>query len=699
MGKWLGIAASYFKKRYMLLLLTGWLVLFMESISRNQIWGALSWSFLHIPAFVLNAVFIFGALLVLTSVTGRMRLSYWLVSATGFTLALISGVKLKMIGIPLLPWDFVLTGEASDMVEYLKNIFTVQLVTDVVIFFAVSWLLLYRTSHVVKVIRWKERLAFALLAVLFVAVVYWDKPLPVKAAFGIGPIPWDQSEHVGTNGLLLATVLNLDYMNVNKMEDYDSEKISAIVTAGTKPALPESSVKPNVIVVLSESLWDPTQLTTVKFSEDPMPFLHELQQKTASGSLLSPQFGGGTANVEFEVLSGNSMRFLPQGTIPYNQHITHGIDSIASIMSRKHGYHATAISPYHRWYFNSDKVYQNFGFSQYISLEFFNPVYEGPYIADSEVAKIIMDQTEKTAGRDFVFANTMQNHFHYYPGKFKENTISVEGDIPEDTRGILETYAQGAKGADDMLKTLVEHYQRSDEPTIIAFFGDHLPYLGDDYKAYKDTKWITGENDPDFLNKIYRTPLVVWSNYLPEQKEKLNMSPSFLGPYLLDKAKLSGNYYTDFLLELSKKYPVIPPQNYYAEMKIDFADIKRYEMLQYDIMFGERYAYGDLKSKIVNPNFVLGLGPMRIELVTPDKIKAGKETEITVRGANIPALGVVCANGKVLPTKPDETGALIAKLPADAWKSGTVDLQVKVIDSKEIIVAESAVYKLQSESK
>ncbi|MDF2660430.1 MAG: cyclic beta,2-glucan modification transrane protein, partial [Paenibacillus sp.] len=356
MGKWLGIAASYFKKRYMLLLLTGWLVLFMESISRNQIWGALSWSFLHIPAFVLNAVFIFGALLVLTSVTGRMRLSYWLVSATGFTLALISGVKLKMIGIPLLPWDFVLTGEASDMVEYLKNIFTVQLVTDVVIFFAVSWLLLYRTSHVVKVIRWKERLAFALLAVLFVAVVYWDKPLPVKAAFGIGPIPWDQSEHVGTNGLLLATVLNLDYMNVNKMEDYDSDKISAIVTAGTKPALPESSVKPNVIVVLSESLWDPTQLTTVKFSEDPMPFLHELQQKTASGSLLSPQFGGGTANVEFEVLSGNSMRFLPQGTIPYNQHITHGIDSIASIMSRKHGYHATAISPYHRWYFNSDKV-------------------------------------------------------------------------------------------------------------------------------------------------------------------------------------------------------------------------------------------------------------------------------------------------------------------------------------------------------
>ncbi|WP_158289630.1 LTA synthase family protein [Paenibacillus flagellatus] len=702
MGKWAKLAGAYLKDRYLMFVLTGWLVLFMEELSRNHTWGAIKWSFLHIPAFALNGAFVFGALLALTAATGRMRLSYWIVAGIGFALALVSGVKSKMLGVPLLPWDFVLTGEASDMAEYLKNIVTFELIADIVVFLAVSWLLLYKTNRVVKVIRWKERAAIAVFAIALVAVVYTDKPIPVKSAFGIGAIPWDQSEHVETNGLLLASVLNLDYMNVDKMKDYDNKAIAEIVATSVQPQVgggaAESSVKPNVIVVLSESLWDPSQLKDVKFSRDPMPFYHELQQKTTTGTLLSPQFGGGTANVEFEVLTGNSMRFLPQGTIPYNQHITHPVDSLAGILARQ-GYYATAISPFHRWYFNADKVYQNFGFAQYIPLEFFDPVYEGAYIADSEVSKLIIEQTAKTPERDFVFANTMENHFHYYPGKFKENTIKVEGDVPADTRGMLETYAQGTQDADKMLRTLVEHYQKSPEPTIIVFFGDHLPYLGDEYKAYKDAKWITGESDPDFLNKMYRTPLVVWDNFTPQQKESLHMSPSFLSSYVLDKAKLPGSYYTDYLRELSKKYPVIPPKSYYTEMNINEADLKQYELLQYDILFGEQHAYGDVKNKIVNPNYFLGFGPLTIEQVATDPQKSGADAGIVVTGRNLPALGKVYVNGKPVETQRGKDGALTAKLPPDALKAGKADIQVKVLDSKEIVIAESNVFTMTAASK
>lgn len=694
----LSVLGSYLKNRYLLIVLSGWLVLFMEALSRNRTWGALVWSVQNIPALLLNGAFIFGALLALTALTGRMRLSYWIVSAIGFVLALITGIKSKMLGVPLLPWDIVLTGEASDMVEYLKNIFTVQLFADLIVFVAVSWLLLYKTGHIVKVMKWKERTAFVVVAAALVAAVYTDKPIPVKSAFGISAITYDQSANVDTNGWLLATMMNLNYMGVNKLDNYDTKAIEAIVSKNVQPiggAGQTDGVKPNIIVVLSESLWDPSQLQNVKFSRDPMPFYHELQQKTATGTLLSPQFGGGTANVEFEVLTGNSMRFLQQGTIPYNQYITHEVDSLAGIMARK-GYYSTAISPFHRWYFNADKVYQNFGFAQYIPLEFFDPVYEGPYIADSEVAKLIIQQTGKTKEPDFVFANTMENHFHYYPGKFAENTIKVEGDIPADTKGLLETYAQGAQDADKMLRTLVEHYEHSSEPTIIAFFGDHLPYLGDDYKAYKDAKWITGENDPDFLNKMYRTPLVVWSNYLPQQKETLSMSPSFLGSYVLDKANLQGTYYTDFLKELYKRSPIIPPPNYYEEMNVSEEDMKQYELLQYDILFGDRHAYGDMKNKIVNPNYFLGFGPIVIDRITPDSIKAGTETPITVSGQNIPALGKLFANGKALETKWEKDGQLSAKLPADALKSGSCDLQVKLFDSKDIVIGESNVFKLQA---
>ena len=85
--------------------------------------------------------------------------------------------------------------------------------------------------------------------------------------------------------------------------------------------------------------------------------------------------------------------------------------------------------PFYNWYFNSNKIYQDFGFSKYIPIEYFKPTYSGPYIADSEVAANIIHATEQSAGSDFVFANTMENHFHFYPGKFPKNTFDVTGNF------------------------------------------------------------------------------------------------------------------------------------------------------------------------------------------------------------------------------------------------------------------------------
>jgi hypothetical protein len=190
---------------------------------------------------------------------------------------------------------------------------------------------------------------------------------------------------------------------------------------------------------------------------------------------------------------------------------------------------------------------------------------------------------------------------------------------------------------------------------------------------------------------MHRTPVVVWNNFLPERQETLEMSPSFLGSYVLDKAMLPGTYYTDFLRELSRKTPVIPPKKYFAEMNIDEADMKSYELLQYDSLFGERHAYGDIKDRIVNADYFLGTGPIEIEEVTLGTPKAGADTEITVAGRNIPAQGKLFANGKALETKRDSGGGLTAKAPAGSFKSGGCEVQVKVFDSKDIVVGQSNV--------
>lgn len=688
MKTWAASIGRYLKERYILGILAAWLVFLMEFLSRSSARDAMSWTYRHIPEFLFNTLLVAGLLLLFTAVTGRTRWAYWIVFLLSFALSLVSGIKLKMLGVPLLPWDFVLAGETKDMTGYLRNIMNTSTIIGLVIYIGASIGLLYMVPNIVTKVRWKERGFMVLTAFLFVSLVYFQTPAFMKKAFGVEVKPWNQSENVLDNGLLLTTVKNLDQMSVGKMKGYNEDAIAAIVEKAQEQEAAGETIKPNIIVVLSESFWDPTIIPGLKFSRDPIPNFHALSKKYPSGWLLSPQYGGGTANVEFEVLTGNTLRFLPQGSIAYNQFITHEVDSLASIAARQ-GYTSTAISPFHNWYFNARKVYEYFGFQKYIPIEFFKPNYSGPYIADDEVAHHIITETSKSSGSDFVFANTMENHFHYYPGKFEANTIKVEG-VTGESKGMFETLAQGLQGADAMLGRLVDHYTKSGEPTIIVFFGDHLPYLGDEYKAFKDAKFLTGENDPEFLQKMYQTPFLVWNNYLPENTEKLNMSSNYLGPYVLKTAKLPGTYYTDYLNELYKKIPLIPPKDHYAKMGIDEKDLKEYETLQYDILFGSRHGYAAFKDKIVSKNYVMGLGPMSAEKASvPASAGVTGESSVTVTGANFPHLGIIYLNGKPLKTTWSSHEKLTAVVPAELNKPGTWSLDVRVIDNKDAVIAQT----------
>lgn len=352
---------------------------------------------------------------------------------------------------------------------------------------------------------------------------------------------------------------------------------------------PEELQKPpNIIILLSEAFWDITQIKSLQFSEDPAPMFHALQEKFSHGTLLSPMFGGGTANVELEVLTGHSMRFFPEDSTPYEQYLKQPTASLASLLAGQ-GYKTTAISPFYHWFFNSSEVYKHLGFSRFISLEYFNPdEYVGPYIGDHAVVRRIIEESERNPGPDFIFANTMENHYHYWPGKFKKNHIEVKSHMSNAVTGIAETYAQGLSGADRALQELVLHYSRLKEPTIIVFFGDHLPSL-EKLLVYKESNYISGEDDPDFLEKMHNTPVVIWSNYLPkEAKEELHMSPSFLGPYVLNLAKRPGSPYTDFLSDLYRKMPVLPPKTYYEAMNIDMNLVKQYEERQKAILTLEK---------------------------------------------------------------------------------------------------------------
>ncbi|PZE19674.1 LTA synthase family protein [Paenibacillus xerothermodurans] len=674
-------------RRLPLLLWSFWIVFLVELMSRGY-WGeTFKWTFQAIPELALNTIVVLGFLFLFTALTGRLHLSFWLVSTACLAFGLISGIKVAILGVPFLPWDLLLTSETKDMAQYLNGLLNFTVISGIISFVVISILLLYKLPRFSLKFNWKHRLGMSAVAVLLLGLVYTDGSWSLKKLANVQNIAWDQTENVRANGFLLSTIMNLQFLFMSAPEGYDEQFIRSASSSVT-PAVPASGEhKPNIIVVLSESFWDATQIKGVSFSSDPLAFYHELAKNYSSGTLLSPQFGGGTANVEFEVLTGNSMRFLPPGSVPYNQYVNKGVDSMASILSRQ-GYSATAVNPLHSWFYNSKKVYQNFGFSKFISQEFFDPVYDGPYLADREVAKQIINTSMSTAGPDFIFANTMQNHFHYYPGKFKENTIEVTG-VEGESKGLLETYAQGLLGADDMLKRLVTHYESMDEPTIVVFFGDHLPSLGEDYKVYKETGYLQ-ENDPDSLNKLYRVPILVWNNYLHVPREEINMSPSFVGPYVLKTAQRQGTYYTDYLAQLSQRIPVIPPENYYGQMRIAKQDLATYEKLQYDILFGQQYGYSEIKSKIKSEHYVLGPAPPVIDSVRTEQ--ANDSAVLKIKGKDLPYNSVVSVNGEQVATKWNSHTELTATLPPDYAEQPPLQVEVIVKDSRNSILAKSNEY-------
>jgi hypothetical protein len=266
----------------------------------------------------------------------------------------------------------------------------------------------------------------------------------------------------------------------------------------------------------------------------------------------------------------------------------------------------------------------------------------------------------------------------------------------------METYATGVADADLMLKQLVDYYTQSREPTIIAFFGDHKPVLGSNFGVYNDTGYLK-PNEPDHLKKKYDVPLVVWNNYLPVHKDKLDISPAFLGPYLLNLAEKQGTPYMDMLYALSKKSPIIPPSFLYKGFNIKAEDLVPYKLMQYDMVFGKQFQMQAVKDPIVDPNFQLGIGKMVIDSVLPLRIEAGKpfqqeqnESTLILTGQKFVQQSVVYWDKIKLTSKLLPDGKLKAIVPQSLYKKrGKSTLQVQVKDSESFVVGQSNVIQIE----
>lgn len=546
----------------------------------------------------------FLILLTVDGIFGREHKSVVAIAPLAILPAAICQQKQVFLSDPLYPTDFLFGRQIMELMPVLVKDrpwtavgIAIGLVAAVV---AIGLLLRYawRTFPKLTTRERLARLAFALpLLVAFWNVMDYNQFSWIRDRLKVIPIMWDQTENYKHNGFALAFAINLPMANVSAPAGYMADAIDRIPVKPL-PAGTSHRGKADVIVLMSESFWDPTRLPNVKLSPDPMPTIREMQ----SGNVFSPEFGGMTANVEFEALTGFSNAFLPYGSIPYQQYIRNPIPSLATFF-RGEGYVSRAIHPFQSWFWNRTAVYKSFGFDMFKSEENMPPMQKrGIFASDESLTKEIIRQADAMDDPFFFFAVTLQGHGPYEPNRYARNTIKVEGNLPESDRQVLATYAQGIKEADDSLKMLMDWAKKRDRETIIVLFGDHLPPLNTVYTNTGFMKGITAERKgpKDQMKAQHETPLVVWSNKTGPKKNVGTISPAFLSYQILKQSGYEHPYYTGFLGKVYDQFRVVDRYMLIRKNGKDVAEWSRqpkvpallrdYRFLQHDMMFGKRFS-------------------------------------------------------------------------------------------------------------
>ncbi|MDO4384955.1 MAG: sulfatase-like hydrolase/transferase [Clostridia bacterium] len=341
---------------------------------------------------------------------------------------------------------------------------------------------------------------------------------------------------------------------------------------------------PNILFVQLESFFDPMTVKTVTLSEDPIPNFRSLQENCIGGYLSVPTVSGGTANTEFEVLTGCSLDFFGAGEFPYYSILRkEALETLATDL-RALKYTATGVHNYTGSFYYRNTIYKNMGFNRFHSKEYMNGFELNPkgWCKDNILTDEILKAVRQTEGRDFVYTVTMQTHGAYIPlPADMEPVVTVEGAKSEREKSVFEYYLSQIVETDQFVGDLVEAFENYDEKTIIVFFGDHLPGL-----SLTEDDLTTGD--------MYKTPYVIWANYALDG-ESCDLEAYQLGAYVLEQAKID----TGVMVRFHQRE--MGSENYQRNL----------EMLEYDMLYGERYVYESVKHAY-DESFMMGLKPVRV---------------------------------------------------------------------------------------
>ncbi len=436
-------------------------------------------------------------------------------------LALADFFKFALTGDYLYPWDvFAQTGNVGELTTFLSTPLPIWAAVLIAGFVAAVVVLIFTKPEIpVKAyIRLPIVAAALVLAVNSVNTPAKAQKVLNSHTLYLEDMALQYSNYIA-NGFTGAFTVNILSSQVTPPDGYSADMISEILDSYSKTDSKDFS-KPDVILILAESFWDPRKLPDVEFSENPLANFDEItsRENTISGRFFTTGFGGGTVRPEFEVLTGLTTDRLPAGSVPW-QYITEPTESYVSLY-RELGYKTVAMHPYTSSFYLRKEAYPLIGFDE---LRFEDTFYnhpdipvkiDGKQITDETFAEHIIYYLDSADTPVFLFGISMENH-QPYTNKYSQHTVTVSSDTIE--AGVLadvENYTQGVFHADKALKMLVDYIDSREKDTVLVWFGDHLPTLGGNYAAYAQSGMIDlSAMSIDMKEALQSTPYLIYSNF------------------------------------------------------------------------------------------------------------------------------------------------------------------------------------------
>ncbi len=591
--------------------------LLLEAARTGWDWGYLGELLTQEPGVLaIGSVVLTLVVSLILSIVGRM----WFTAALMLGLASFLGVasQLKFVERrePIYPRDLVFLLEPKFLMDMVQPRVLWLTLLGLVPIVAFTWglsrlfkLWLRRRSPREAARKWRAPLIASRVAVVAISAVLLSSLLhfnhsgnPWRKAFESAGAHWakaSQTNNYRVNGFLGGFLYNLDIPAMRKPPGYSRAAIERIVAKYSADAEELNKSRDthalddvNVVSVLSESFSDPTRLSGMQLPEDPIPHTHELMQKVPHGLMLALKTGGGTSSMEFETLTGMSLsQFNSAMDTPYQMLIPKYRTFPSAVeLFKQLGHTPLAIHPYRATMYQRDHVYPILGFSDFIDgtrMEHKGRPENNPFISDLAAFRQVKHEIDGHSEPLFINLVTMQNHTPY-TGKYYD-PLKVEGLDPEGA-DMVGQYSRGLTLSDDAMARFVRSLERSDEKTIVVFYGDHVP-------AGLPTSLFAKNSD----RTMHETPFFIYSNFGKPNPETLpTTSPIFFLPHVFDQANAPLPPYYMLLKELeshvsalehgrlisSGNYEVTPDSLSPEGRRV----LRDYRLVQYDLSVGHRWA-------------------------------------------------------------------------------------------------------------